>query len=116
MMKDCCTLDTLWVRAQVGLAFALLLLFFALIFVLVFFWKEMSAQQVGFLGGLTTVIPTLLALTMNAFFPKHNVSEALTNSNPPGVQNVPTTTINAQTVYHTSGPGTVSGSPATPSV
>lgn len=77
-------LDTLYVRAQITIALLLMLGFFATLFTLILHYHDMSAQQVGVVSGLLTVLPTLLALVLQSFFPKH------TPTNGDGVAPVPT--------------------------
>ncbi len=80
-------IDTLYVRAQIGIAILLMLGFFATLFTLILRYHDMSAQQVGVVSGLLTVLPTLLALVLQSFFPKHTPTEAVasdpTLSKPP---------------------------------
>jgi len=60
--------DTMLARAQVGLAFLFAVGFFALLFMLLLFHRDMSATELTILTGLVSVLGTLLALMMNFFF------------------------------------------------
>ena len=60
--------DRILARAQVGLAFLFAFGFFALLFVLLLFHRDLSSTELTILTGLVSVLGTLLALMMNFFF------------------------------------------------
>jgi hypothetical protein len=55
-------------RAQVGLAFLFAVGFFALLFLLLLYHKDLGSTELTILTGLVSVLGTLLALMMNFFF------------------------------------------------
>jgi hypothetical protein len=60
--------DKLLAWAQVCLAFLFTLGFFAVLFFLMLFNKQMSTTEITILTGLVSVLGTLLALQQNFFF------------------------------------------------
>jgi hypothetical protein len=61
-------IEQLLARAQVGLAFLFAIGFFALLFILLTYHREMTSTELTILTGLVSVLGTLLALIMNFFF------------------------------------------------
>ena len=89
--------DMLHLRTQRNLAIILILGYFAAVGSLIFYWREMSAQQVAMLTGLLGVLTTVLPLTMQSFFGKHQ-----STSDPDLDPGVPGTTVDVTKTVTTS--------------
>jgi hypothetical protein len=103
--------DKILARAQVGLAFLFATGFFALLFMLLLYHRELSSTELTILTGLVSVLGTLLALMMNFFFAR---------TRPAALPDPTTTTTSTQSTTTPTPmvipPGTVAATAPTPPV
>lgn len=100
--------DKLLACAQVGLALLFAIGFFAVLFFLMLYHKEMSATEITILTGLVSVLGTLLALQQNFFFARTRPAAL------PDPATTTTTTTTTPALAPDSGVGVIASTTITP--